>query len=45
MQAQGLHKEGEAAGTGRYQKVSEGGEGKAAFLLRLSFLLISFHPC
>lgn len=28
MQAQGLHKEGEAAGTGRYQKVSREGRGR-----------------
>lgn len=36
MQIQGPHKEGEAAGTGWYQKVSELGMGMAAFLVSAS---------
>lgn len=36
MQTQDLHKEGEAAGTGRYWKVSEVREEMAAFLASAS---------
>lgn len=41
MQIQGLHREGEAAGTARPQKVSDVREGMAAFLASAS---CSSHP-